>query len=464
MRRTTWHPQHIRVNHFRPQLAAALLFTGLLIFVRPAYAQNQNAGAAPAVRETPKEMRIEKELVTEKEVDDWRKKDRQQFSTDLFAGKLNSTTQPKIEKGVRILVHELSLKARRDTLTDTRKKILREIDPNAKGQQMREFVMSEIVKRAVELLDGNYLVRLHAVLLIGELNIDQGQYPRKPPIAYVQGAATLMDVIDPPQGGLVQPDAVRVLAARGIARLLREGRQTLPPNQKLTPDIARRVLDQLGRRNHEWYTSVLMDALIETALPTVVDAGNAPRPLIIEALARLMADVNQPYPVRTHAMYCLGRAPMPGGINAAPIAWAASQLAAQIATDINQGKVSGTRGFFLLQSIYFGYKPATPDELTTDGRGKAGLTNSLPSQSVQNAYRDFLPLFNGVIKIVEQGGRVIAAPQAIQTLRQVQQPPDMTLSPNGPSILKALTPGNMPPQAQNQANGPANAAVNPNAG
>lgn len=462
MRRITRHLHQFRMDRFRPRLAVLLSAIGLLAFVSPAW--SQGAAAAPAKREAPKEVQIENELVTAGAVDDWRKKERQAFNSDLFSGKLNSTTQPKLSNGIRILVHELSLKSRRDTLSDTRRKILREIDPNAKGQQMREFVMSEVIKRAVELLDGNYHVRMHAVLLIGELNIDPGQFPRKPPIAYVQGAATLMDVIDPPQGGIVQPEAVRVLSARGIARLLKEGRQTLPPNQKLTPDIARRILDQLGRRNHQWYTTVLMDALIETELPTVADAGNAPRPLIVEALARLMADPTQPYSVRTHAMYCLGRAPMPGGINSAPIAWAASQLAAQIATDINQGKVNGTRGFFLLQSIYYGYKPATQDEQSTDGRSKAGLTNSLAAQPIQNAYRDFLPLFNGVIKVAIPGNRIIVAPQTIQTLRQVQKPQDMTLAAGGPPIDKPLT----PPKAQNQAANPANAApngaVNPNAG
>jgi hypothetical protein len=453
------------VNRFRTQPATLLLFATLLAAATPAEAQN--ASQPSAARKEPPEVKIEKELVSEDEVKDWRKNNRQTFTMAMYSGKLNSQTQPGIEEGIRMLVHELSLKSRRDTLSDARKKILREIDPNAKGQQMREFVMGEIIKRATELLDGNYHVRMHAVLLISELNIDPGQFPRKPPVAHVNGVPTLLDIVDAPQNAIKQPVAVRVLAARGIARLLHEGRQTLPANQKLTPEVAGRVLSQLTRRNDPWYTQRLMDALIETALQTVSVDGNPPRPLIVEALARLMTDTKQPYSVRTHACYCLGRTPMPGGINAAPVGWSISQLASQIATDINQGKVNGTQGYFLLQTIYLGFQADTQNEkteTTTDGRNKAGLVNSLPSQPIQNAYRDFLPLFNGVIKLVINGNRVIVKPEHIQTLRQVQKPQDLTLVNGGPEIIKPMTPPNPPAQAGNPTNPGGKAQVNQQAG
>jgi hypothetical protein len=461
VQRITRQLHQCRTDGFRFWLAALLSLASLL--ASGSSADAQDAATAPAKREAPQELQIEKELVTEVEITDWRKTSRNNFSNDINAGKLNSTTQPRISEGVRMLVHELSLKARRDTISEVRKKVIRDTDL-AKGQQMREFVMSEIVKRAAELLDGNLHVRMQAVLLIGELNVDPGQFPRKPPIAYAQGAATLIDVVDPPQGAIAQPASVRVLAAGSIARLLREGRQSLPPNQKLTLDIAPRLLRQLKLRNHQWYTNRLMDALVETGLTTVADEGNVPRPLIVEALARLMAEPQQPYAVRTHAMYCLGRAPMPGGINAAPIGWAASQLAAQIATDINQGKISGVRGFFLLQTVYYGYKPKDANEMTTDGRGKAGLTNSLAGGPVQAAYRDFLALFNGILKQASQGSQIIAAPQAIQTLRQVQKPADTTISSGGPSIEQPMTPNQPTNQAANAQNPPANPGVTPNAG
>ena len=453
------------MNRFRTQPAALLLFVALLASVSPAEAQN--AGSAPAARKEPAEVKIEKELVSEEDLSDWRKTERQNFTMAMYSGKLNGQTQPGIAKGIQMLIHEMSLKSRRDTLSEVRRKIIREIDPNAKGQQMREFVMTEIIKRATELLDGNYHVRMHAVLLISELNIDPGQYPRKPPVAHVNGVPTLLDIVDPPQNAIKQPVAVRVLAARGIARLLHEGRQTLPANQKLTADVAGRVLSQLSKRNDPWYTQRLMDALIESALQTVSIDGNSPRPLIVEALARLMTDTKQPYSVRTHAFYCLGRTPMPGGINAAPIAWSVSQLSSQIATDINQGRIDGTQGYFLLQTIYLGFQPDTQNErteTTTDGRGKAGLVNTLPSQPIQNAYRDFLPLFNGVIQILVNNNRVIVKPEHIQTLRQVQKPQDLTIANGGPEIVKPLTPPNPPAQAGNGANPRGNGQVNQPAG
>lgn len=459
MQRITRQLHQFRMDGFRFWFAALLSLTALLATVGSVKAQGQ--GNAPAKREAPKELQIENELITEGETADWRKKERNNFNKALNEGKVNNTTKPKVADGVRILVHELSLKSRRDTISDVRKKVIRDTDPPAKGQQMRELVMSEIVKRAEELLAGNLHVRMQAVLLISELNIDPGQFPRKPPIAYVQGVSVLIDVVDPPAGAIEQPQAIRVLAARGIARLLREGRQSLPANQKLTPEIAARLLSQLKQQNklpnnqkqHPWYTKVLMDALVETAVTVVAEGDNAPRPLIVETLAQFLADTRQPYEVRTHAMYCLGRAPMPGGINAAPIAWAASQLAAQIATDINQGKINGNQGFFLLQSIYYGYKPENANEMTTDGRSKSGLTNSLAGQPILAAYRDFLVLFNGVLKLVADNNRIIAAPQAIQTLRQAQKPANMAVAAGGPPIVP---PQNPPNPGGNAPNGPGN--------
>ena len=144
---------------------------------------------------------------------------------------------------------------------------------------------------------------------------------------------------------------------------------------------------------------------------------------------------------------------MPGGINAAPIAWAATQLTAQIATDINQGKISGNRGFFLLQSIYYGYKPENADEMTTDGRSKAGLTNSLAGQPILAAYRDFVEVFNGVLKLVAQNNRIIVAPQAIQTLRETQKPANMAVAAGGPPIVP---PQNSPNPGGNPQNPPGN--------
>ncbi len=460
MRRITRQLHQFRMGGFSLWFAALFSLASLMASAGSANAQGP---AAPVKRETLKELQIEDELVTEDAVADWRKKERNNFNKALNDGKVNNTTKPKIVDGIRIIVHELSLKARRDSISEVRKKVLRDIDP-AKGQQMREFVMGEVVARAKDMLSGNYHVRTQAVLLIGELNVDPGRYPTKPPIAYAQGASVLIDIIDPPQNGIQQPEDIRIQAAVSLARLLREGRQGLPPNQKLTPAIAPRLLTQLKKRNHQWYTRNLMDALTATGLTVVAEGDDVPRPAIVETLARFLADPQQPYDVRTHAMYCLGRAPMPGGVNASAIAWAASQLAAQIATDINQGKVGGVQGFFLLQSIYYGYKPANAEEMTADGRGRAGLTNLLPGGAIQAGYRDFLTLFNGVLNQLVQNNRVIAAPQAIQTLRQVQKPADTKVTPGGPDILDPPTPRQPPKQAANAQNPPGNGGVTPKAG
>jgi len=440
---------------------AGLLVTGLsaiamLLNAVSAVAQD-DPGLQPGFtppRPAPAVFSEEKPLIKAAEIEEWRKNDRINFQTALEQKQLDDSTRRTLGRGIEVMVYQLSLPDERNNLTDLGRTLVRYVDQSRGGDAVKGFVLSEIVKRAQDLLSGNFHVRCHAVLLIGALNVSP-EVPGtrvKPAVAYVNAVPVLLDVITPPQGATDQPEAVRILAALNITRMLQEGRQTLPANSRLPADCARRILSEMARPVSDWYQVRLMEALVETGLATVPDQNNVQKPEIVETLARMMADRNRPYRVRCHAAYMLGKAAMPSGIQGAPIAYAATQLAQQMAVDLNQGQMQSVHALFRFQDLYRAFR-GEPNVMTADGRSKSGLINSLGQQPVTAAESDIRPIFAKLLSEFQGGAtnpRVVLAAPLIQKLQTWQAPATMTLVPNGQPV-------NVPFGAAPATNAPAEA-------
>jgi hypothetical protein len=410
---------------------------------------------------TPKEFAIEKPLITADDVTDWKPK-RLNFQSAL--GKKLAGNGPKIiDEGFRIAVHELSIEEKRDELTDVRKAVIRYIDNDVddKNEETKKFACKTVVKHAAALLDGNFHVRMQAVLLIGSLNISPqvpGLRP-KPAVAYIDGLTTLLDVIQAPEGGIDQPEPVRILAAMGATRLLKRGRHTLKVNSKIPVDCARRMLAELEGNGTDWYHQRLIEALAETALSNVPNAKNQQEPVIAEALARILANPRRSNQIRARAARLLGRVPMPGSLQAAPIAYSIIKLTQKIATEVNQRRVPGGNAIFRLNDIYLAFK-ADSGQLTTDGRKQAGLLSTLNQKPIQAAYKDILPIVQSIFRQFQAAGKnqiqVVLPVKAISKLDDWPKPDNMALAPGRPSIdtplrmPKAATPPPGPPQAARQ--------------
>lgn len=386
---------------------------------------------------TPKEFSIENQLIQADEVDEWRKKERVLFQEALSRGKLVGPDLQLADKGFRAQVHELSIPEKRADLTDLRKAITRNIDQFVpeKAEDAKKIACKLVVKHASDLLDGNFHVRCQAVQLIGELNLSPevpGLRP-KPAVTYIDGLSVLLEVIHPKKGGIQQPEPVRILAALGAKRLLSLGHHTLKPNSKLPVEAARAILAELEGQGSDWYHLRLVEALIETRLSTVPNAQNRQEPVIVEALARIMTNPRRSLRIRARSVYLLGRTPMPGAIQSAPIAYSTVKLTQQIATLVNQKRLNGLQALFMLQDIYLGFKPE-PGESTTDGRKLAGLISTLPQQPIQSAYKDILPIVRSILRQFQgapagaQQINVTFVPGLIQKLSAWQKPPSMALS------------------------------------
>jgi hypothetical protein len=421
-------------------VAAVTLLTGS---ASPSFAQAANTELPKGFRPpppVPKEFAIENPLITDEDVTKWNRT-RVDFR-EALSGKLAGDAPKVIDEGFRVSIQELSIVDRRDNLTNLRKGIVRYIDQDIsdKNEELKKFACKAAVKYATTLLDGNFHVRLQATLLIGELNIspEVSNIKIKPAVAYIDGVPVLLDIIHPPKDGIDQPEPVRILAAMGAQRLLEFGRQTLKPNSKVPVDTAIRVLAELEGNGTDWYHLRLCEAMIQTALTTVPNAQNQQEPLIVEALARILTNPRRSYRLRARAARLLGRAPMPGGLQAAPIAYSLVKLTQQIATDVNQRRLPAEEAIFLINDIYFAFKPTVPGESTTDVRKGAGLLSTLNQPPIQSAYKDIRPIVQSIFRQFQAAnGKLVQgafAPALIQKLVDWPKPADMKLAADRESI------------------------------
>ena len=173
MRRTT-DTNRIVTRFCRVCLEFVIAVTLITSTVTSCFAQAGGTGLPKGFRPPPpipKELAIEKPLIDQAQVDDWKPK-RLNFQ-DALSKKLAGGVPKTIDEGFRVNVQALSIEEKRDDLTNTRKAIVRYIDNYVpeKNVDEKKFACRSVVKYAKTLLDGNFHVRMQAVLLIGSLNI-----------------------------------------------------------------------------------------------------------------------------------------------------------------------------------------------------------------------------------------------------------------------------------------------------
>lgn len=467
MRRTT-DTNRIVTRFCRVCLEFVIAVTLITSTVTSCFAQAGGTGLPKGFRPPPpipKELAIEKPLIDQAQVDDWKPK-RLNFQ-DALSKKLAGGVPKTIDEGFRVNVQALSIEEKRDDLTNTRKAIVRYIDNYVpeKNVDEKKFACRSVVKYAKTLLDGNFHVRMQAVLLIGSLNISPevpGLRP-KPAVAYIDGLPTLLDIIHAPADGIEQPEPVRILAAMVATRLLKRGRHTLKVNSKIPVDCAKRMLAELKGNGSDWYHQRLIEALAQTALSSVPNAQNQQEPLIVEALAKILANPRRSNQIRARAAFLIGRVPMPGGLQSASIAYSIVKLTQKIATEVNQRRVSGSDAIFRLNDIYLAFVPAFKDESTTDSRKGAGLQSTLNQKPIQDAYKDIKPLVQLIFRQFQGAGKnedvqIVFPATTITKLNAWTKPDNMALAPGREPIDKPLTPPPAQPQAARQGNRAARAS------
>jgi hypothetical protein len=215
-------------------------------------------------------------------------------------------------------------------------------------------------------------------------------------------------------------------------RLLQRGRHTLKVNSKLPVDCANRILAELKGNGSDWYHQRLIEALAETALANVPNAQNLQEPLIVEALSKILANPRRSNQIRARAAKLLGRVPMPGGLQSAPIAYSIVKLTQKITTEVNQGRLAGGTAIFQINDIYLAFVPAVKGETTTDGRKGAGLLSTLNQKPIQDAHNDIKPIVQSIFRQFQAAKnmkiKVSFAPGLIAKLNGWPKPANMALA------------------------------------
>lgn len=392
----------------------------LLVLAIAAPALCQDGGLPPGfqpAQQPPKVLTLEKELITAEEYGEW-KKTRLAYFDALRASQITDDSRKTLVDAMRIQIHQMTITDERNNLTGIRRALLRDFDRECRNPDVRAFVLNELLKQTVTVLDGNFHVRCQAAMLLGELDLTPPKVGLQPvpAVTWTGCVPTLLDIIDTPQGGIDQPEGVRILAARSLERILMLGRQTLPPNSKLPAEATTRLLSQLAKPASDWYHARLMLAVVQTGADMIPDAQGVPKPLVVDALAGIIADPKRSYAIRAKAAFALGRADIPGGVQADPIAFVLIKLTEQMALDMNQGRLSTAQALFRFQDVYRAFQRSTlePEDV--------GLLVSLKRPIITSAYDDIRPLFKALMRAYQEGAPPAFPPTLIQKLQTWKAP------------------------------------------
>ncbi len=287
----------------------------------------------------------------------------------------------------------------------------------------------------------NFHVRLNVAYLLGELIVRKGDPSKGIPAArYTDAAYPLCDVVNEPR----QLDAIKVVAVRGLVRLMQTGQPDAPYDLKLK--VAESFANQLKRPyqrslqrqrvdshlQHIWYQEVLVEGLAGVGIMVNKQA----EPFVETVLGGVMADPNRHFLARTAAAKAIGRAPLLGAFDDGLRSYQLAELAGQMAAAYNKAPVKGywTRCF---QQLYFAFKAVSKSETTVAGK-PAGLLGQVGTARLQDAYSQVVPLVAHVIvqPTVAADGKQYYQPISSATLKPLTD----WLAENRPANYKPVVP------------------------
>lgn len=361
-------------------------------------------------------MELDQPLAMKDEIDKL-KKDLAKYQTILRTAKPGDTEKALVKNGLRYRLALMCLKQNRTELSKLHEDLTRDLNsaaaapesPNANAiKTFRQMVLQELVNQITPLLSTQpFHVRLHLVLLLSELNITE----ENPKFALKQEAFT------PATGPLLlvvssadQPEGVKIVAANGLARILRSGTS----NIGLRVQIAQALVSELeNKKSHPWYQMRLAAAL--GAVDVDVVQG---KPIIVDILKAVMANGQRTWAVRAEAAKSLGRVPLPAACNPPSVTQAIAAFALDLAKAAQQSpqtKADETKWRSEFFKVYLAFQQADANDLMADRKSKAGLLNN-PAASARPAYALIVPLVSAILN----GQRLTV--QQIQALETFVKP------------------------------------------
>ena len=442
-------------------------------------------------RQVLTEMEIEKELYSDGDEKEFARKFKTAFEKALQSPALSDEEKKALDAGAKFHIYRFTMKKYREEeappkkedrppvppvtekadkgkpapppppkerLHDLRKKLLDLIKVYAKSQVAREYFLKQLTERCGELLDNNYVVRQNIILLLGQLPSTNPLPPKNAePPPYDPAHVVLLKVIKDDK----QHEALKVSALIGLLRICRVG-LTLPDgnNDKRRADIALALVPELAKKNtHWWYQSRLAECLGAAAV--TYDQAIKTNPVVLQALAEVVADDTRHFQARVEAAKAIGRLPLDNQLNMTPVVYHIVNLGYQIiqASNANPKKEPWGNYFFTPQpqlgfSLYYAFRAERADARVPGGKRKPGLLEPIPSKDVKDAYEQILPM---TLHFIDNPGKPVPAPllNGIENWLRTRAPANNRITGSSPplGVKPAPANGNVVPPAASTAGG-----------
>lgn len=285
-------------------------------------------------------------------------------------------------------------------LSDLRASVTREIEGAGRLQNnpttlvnFRREVCKIVTEKCEVLLQNQLQVRLNAAIILAQLNLLEGDKD-KPSHAYAGAAKPLIAVLKAKTGGNLdeQTPAIKLWAAKGLGNIALTARpQDLLVTLKM--EMARAIIAELqDPETHWWYQKELLLAL--ASIDQVTDAQSG-KPILVEALGKVLVDKNRDLRVRAAAARALGRAALPPNLNADVLAYHIMQLSHEIALEFQKNPNAG-HWPACIYDLYYAFRPVTDRERFHSR--PPGLYDRLPSANIRDAYKPVLAMAKHIVQ------------------------------------------------------------------
>ncbi|SFJ30494.1 hypothetical protein [Planctomicrobium piriforme] len=263
----------------------------------------------------------------------------------------------KMKKVVHYYLSQLTHEDNTD-LPKTVDRLLNEMAPTLTTPAVRQILMDEILARAPEILTHpKDIVRFNMLSAVVQLNLKPAQYQGSteiPAVPYNPAHKLLIQVLIDPKQSL----DCRILAAKGLARICRDGDGAPSSNEK--SDIAQALVDTLAATPPSsedgiwWFRNKMIEAL---GFVDRID-NSATQPIVVEALLDIIVNRKELFLNRTLAAQGISQLPLSSSTNLPLITVEICKLLGEMCASYAKAPTSvGWQEPFV--RIYLSFKPAT---------------------------------------------------------------------------------------------------------
>ncbi|WP_437191199.1 hypothetical protein [Planctomicrobium sp. SH527] len=285
---------------------------------------------------------------------------KQEYYKSKAGFRSTSPTSEQTRQIKRVAQYHLSLLTHDDNLDPpkTTDRMLNELAPSLTSPAVRQILLDEIVSGATELMNHpKDSVRYNALAAVVQLNVKPATFVNSvetPAVPYNAAYKLLLDTVKDPKQFL----SCRILAARGLGRICRDGENAPSSNEK--SDIGQALVDTLNATPPStqdgiwWFRNKLIEAL---GFVDRID-NSATNPIVIEALLDVVTNRSELPVNRALAAQSISQLPLSSSTNIQLITDEIMTLISELGTAMAKSPTApGWQEPFV--RLYLAFRPAT---------------------------------------------------------------------------------------------------------